>query len=264
VRITLNAKRTLEQSAALHFERAKKARRKADGARKALEITRSKMAAQELLREDAVQRSVPKAQRKRDWYERLRWFVSSDGVLCVGGRDAGTNELVVKRHAEAGDLVFHADMAGAPFVVAKARGAEVLATTRAQAAQFAATYSRAWKAGVSVVEVMCARPEQVSKTAQAGEFMGKGAFMIRGHVEHYSAPLGVVFGKEASGRVMAGPKDAVLAHCPLGIEVLQGNEKASDVAKRIGKRLDAHPDEIIPLLPPGGVKMGRELKPPSA
>ncbi len=43
--------------------------------------------------------SVPKKRVKKNlkWYEKLRWFVTSDNVLVIGGRDAGTNEAVVKK-----------------------------------------------------------------------------------------------------------------------------------------------------------------------
>ncbi len=43
--------------------------------------------------------SIPKKRVKKNlkWYEKLRWFVTSDNVLVIGGRDAGTNEAVVKK-----------------------------------------------------------------------------------------------------------------------------------------------------------------------
>ncbi len=259
MRIVLDSRLTPEQNAARYFERAKKAKRKLEGARKAVEMARGKLA-QEQHAQRAKEEAESKPKPKKEWYEKFRWFVSSQGVLCVGGRDATTNEVIVKKHAQPGDVVFHTDMAGSPFVVVKAQGAPPADETMEEAAQFAATYSRAWKGGMGSLEVFSASPEQLSKSANPGEFMGKGAFMVRGGVRYRTVRLGLWVGREESGRIMAGPERAVLARCSSAIEVLQGNEKTSDVAKRIAKRLGAHPDDIVPLLPPGGVKMGKEAK----
>ncbi len=37
---------------------------------------------------------VPQKRVKRElkWFEKLRWFLSSDGLLVISGRDAGTND----------------------------------------------------------------------------------------------------------------------------------------------------------------------------
>ena len=34
------------------------------------------------------------------WFEKLRWFLTSDGFLVVGGRDANTNETIVKKYLD--------------------------------------------------------------------------------------------------------------------------------------------------------------------
>lgn len=260
VRITLDSRKTMEQNAAEYFERAKKARKKAEGARKAVELAKRRMAEEAAgpAAKEEVQEAQPK--RKKEWYESFRWFFSSDGLLCIGGRDATTNEAIIKKHADADDVVFHTDMAGSPFVVVKADGKEVPKATKEEAAQYAAVFSRAWKAGLGYLEVFSVKPEQLSKTAQAGEFMAKGAFMVRGSVTYYKPSMELAVGRLEDGRAMAGPPAAVLARCGRGFQVLQGNEKTSDVAKRIAKLLDLHPDDIIPLLPAGGVKLGREIR----
>ena len=35
---------------------------------------------------------------KKLWYHRFRWFVTSDGVVVLGGRDASQNEELVKKY----------------------------------------------------------------------------------------------------------------------------------------------------------------------
>ena len=45
--------------------------------------------------------------RKKLWYERFRWFITSDGLLAIGGKDATSNDILIKRHTEENDLIFH-------------------------------------------------------------------------------------------------------------------------------------------------------------
>jgi predicted ribosome quality control (RQC) complex YloA/Tae2 family protein len=262
MRITIDTRKTIEQNAAAYFERAKKAKKKLEGAKKALELAQERMRqhAEAMAEKKPEAKQEPRPQRKQEWYEKLRWFISSDGFLCIGGRDATTNEMVVKRHALKGDIVFHTDMAGSPFTIIKAEGRDVPMTTLEEAAQFCAAFSRAWKNGFSYLEVFYVAPEQLSKEPNPGEFLPKGAFVVRGSVKYLMPKIEICIGKDKEGRVMVAPERAVLAHCGRGFIILQGNEKTSDVAKRLAKLLDAHIDEIVPLLPPGGVKLGKEIK----
>lgn len=272
MRITIDVRKSVEQNAADYFERAKKAKKKAEGARKAVLLAQERLraldeqhalgvqqAADDAVVADTVRRA--KAARKREWYEKLRWFQSSDGFLCIGGRDASTNELIVKKHAEMGDVVFHTDMAGSPFVVVKAGGKEVPPSTLAEAAQFCGVYCRAWKLGMAAIEVFYVEPSQLSKEPNPGEYLPKGAFMVRGKVSYLNPQLEICVGKLPDGRVMAAAKTAVVHQCGRGYMVIQGNDKASDVGKRLAKLLDADLDDIIAVLPPGGVKLGREATP---
>src|SRR5690348_5593501 len=100
MRIIIDSRKTIEQNAATYFERAKKAKRKLEGARKAIAIAQEKISAASEMKKE--KEHVVKVQRKKEWYENLRWFISSDEFLCIGGRDATTNEVVVKKHAAKG------------------------------------------------------------------------------------------------------------------------------------------------------------------
>ena len=53
------------------------------------------------------------ALRKPFWFEKFCWFVTSDNLLVVSGRDAQQNELLVKRYLRKEDLYVHADLHGA-------------------------------------------------------------------------------------------------------------------------------------------------------
>lgn len=254
MRIELDPKLTLEQNAAVYFERAKKARKKLEGARKALISSKEKRDARPAEKKETRVASAPV--RKPEWYEKFRWFISSEGFLCIGGRDASTNEIIVKRHTESHDIVFHTDMAGSPFVVVKAEGGSPGEQTLAEAAIFTGCYSRAWKKGMTTIEVFYVNPDQVTKHAQPGEYLPKGAFMIRGQTNYLQPRLEICIGKISDGKIMIAPQSAIEEHCLEGFIVRQGGEKASDVAKQLAKRLECHPDEVLRLLPPGGVSLG--------
>jgi predicted ribosome quality control (RQC) complex YloA/Tae2 family protein len=262
MRIVIDTRKSIEENAALYFERAKRAKRKIEGARKAMELATTKLAAHAEAGKEKTAAKAPRPERKTEWYEKLRWSYTSDGFLLVGGRDASTNEIVVKKHAMPGDVVFHTDMAGSPFVVIKAEGKEIPETTKEEAAQFTASFSRAWKQGYSILEVFCVQPEQLSKEPNTGEFLPKGAFVVRGHVTYFKPNVELAIGKLPDGRAMAGAPSAVLSRCGGGFMVTPGNDKTSDVAKRLAHALGVHVDDIVPLLPAGGVKLGKELRVP--
>jgi len=264
VRLILNVKKSLEQNAETYFEKGKKAKRKTEGLKIALK--RFEQQKDELLKKQAVmaerldKTSTPRPERAKQWYEKFRWFFSSDGFLCVGGRDATTNEIIVKKHTQAGDLVFHTEAPGSPFFVIKAEGREIPAATKEETAQATATFSRGWKSGVGSMEVYHITPEQVSKEAKAGEYIAKGAFMIYGKRTHYNPTLEVAVGILEDGRIMAGPLPAVKKHCKKYAVIKQGDEKSSDVSKKLIHLLGAGtPDEIIAALPAGGCRLQKSL-----
>jgi predicted ribosome quality control (RQC) complex YloA/Tae2 family protein len=260
MRIIIDTRQTVEQNAALYYERAKKAKRKLEGTKRAIAKTRDLLAKEAAgLAEKPTARVAKGPIRKRDWFEAFRWFYSSDGFLCIGGRDATTNEVVIKKHALEGDAIFHTDMAGSPFVVVKSDGKEIPVSTREEAAMFTACASRAWKSGAGSIEVFGARPDQVSKTPNPGEYMPKGAFVVRGARDQYRVQPSYAVGKDAEGRVMGGPQTAVLKHCEMAFSILQGEEKASDVAKRLAHNLEIPIDDALRALPPGNVKFGKRL-----
>ena len=261
----LDLRKTLEQNAATYFERAKKAKKKIEGVRKIIAQTEAQLAAEEQrLAAEAAQIPVEKkAKRKMQWYEKFRWFFSSEGFLAIGGRDATTNEVIIKKHMEADDLVFHTDMAGSPFFVVKASsqpGKDIDDATIHEAINATCSFSRAWKNGMVTTRTFWVKPEQVSKQANPGEFMGKGAFMIRGKTNYLTASMDLAVGVTADGAVLCAPKPAVETHCQKVIPVLQGNQKTSEVAKTLKRLLHADDlDAVLRALPAGGVKLDPKI-----
>ena len=124
-----------------------------------------------------------KLQVEKEWFERYRWFVGSDGHLCIGGRDASSNSAIIRKHLTDQDLVFHAEVHGSPFFVVKnvpSNGAEQPKTSLSEAAQATVSFSRAWKDGLSVADAYWVLPNQVKKGAPTGQFLPKGSFVIQG------------------------------------------------------------------------------------
>lgn len=262
MQIKLDLKKTVEQNAVTYFESAKKAKRKLEGAKKAILVTQAKLARLE----EGIETVKAKKQeeqkfkeRKKEWYEKFRWFISSEGFLVIGGRDATTNEIIIKKHTNPEDLVFHTEMAGSPFVVIKTEGKAVGDETIEEAAQFTASFSKAWKAGFPASEVFLVKPEQVSKEANAGEYMTKGAFMIRGKKDFIGTKLGIAIGNY-NNSVMVGPLSAIKKHCKNYVVIKQSQDtksKTSDLAKKIKHKIDCELDEIIRSIPEGS-EMGKE------
>ena len=204
--------------------------------------------------------SVPKKRVKKNlkWYEKLRWFISSDNVLVIGGRDANTNESVVKKYLDNNDIYLHADIHGATSIAIKLEGNEVNENTLKESASFAASFSSAWSKGFSTQDVFWVHPEQVSKTPEAGEFLPKGSFVIRGN-RHYirSAKVQIAIGivDYEGKRIMAGPVDALEAHCENYVVLKPGYTKKEAIAKKVLHKINENDlltlDDVIRVLPSG-------------
>lgn len=272
VKAVLDVRKSIEANAAVYFEKAKKAKKKAEGAKVALEKTQQRLQQLVLRREDEQRKfaleseqkkSVATRQQGRLWYEKFRWFMSSEGFLCIGGRDASTNEIVIKKHTGGNDIVFHTELSGSPFFVVKRdsnSSKAIGAATIEEAAIATASYSRAWKAGLQSVEVYWVKPEQVTKEAKSGEYLTKGAFMIYGKKNNVPSRVELAVGLAPDGKVMGGPLAAVAAHCPKFVKLIQGDMKPSDAAKKIAHLLgveSGYLDEIIRAMPAGEFKIAK-------
>ena len=232
-----------QRNAADFYARAKKAGRKIDGAERALKRTREmieRAKVQVVERVEETSKPLPR-KRRREWYEKFRWFHSSDGFLVIGGRDASSNEVLIKRYVEPRDVVFHADVPGAPFAVVKTGGAEVPERTLKEAGQFAGSYSRAWRGELGAIDVYWVSPEQVSKSPPSGEYLPRGAFMIYGKKNYIrGVPLEVAVGvkKQDEGfRVIGGPSEAVASQTGFVVRLVPGRESSGRLAKQTRSRL---------------------------
>ena len=267
-RLILDVRKSVEANAAVYFEKAKRARKKLEGAKAALQRTQQKLqlliseaevAKKKLAAESEDRKIVAARAQQKEWYEKFRWFISSEGFLCIGGRDATTNEMVIKKHADSNDLIFHTELPGSPFFIVKSNSPKIIGEkTIEEAAIATASYSKAWKAGLQSADVYYVKPEQVSKEARAGEYLTKGAFMIYGKKAFVPVKIGLAIGIANDGKIMGGPATAVAANSSKCVKLIQGDNKPSDAAKKIIKMLginSSYLDEIIRAMPAGECKV---------
>jgi len=269
----LTLRRSIQANAAEYYTRAKKAESKLKGVKEAMKKTQERIAklqqqmAERAERADEVS-EVPTKRRERAWYEKFRWFHSSEGFLVIGGRDATTNELLIKKHTEPQDKVFHADLTGAPFVLVKTEGRVPSEQTMMEAAQLAASYSRAWRENFRAADVYWVSPMQVSKSPPSGQYLTKGAFIISGTKNYVrSVPLEVAIGiggKKENLRVIGGPSEAITKQTNLYVKITPGDQASGKIAKEMRQILSKRApqnlqreilqiplEEIQNFIPPG-------------
>ena len=261
VEIELCLDKSVEQNASIYFEQAKKLRKKMQGAKGAIAVHQKKLIELEkkknLEKEEYTKGKEKKVESKHEWYEKFRWFISSEDFLVVGGRDATTNEIIIKKHTDKNDMVFHTDIAGSPFFVIKRGDKEIGLETIKEVADATVTFSRVFQLGHSNSPVFWVKPEQVTKEAPTGEYLTKGAFMIKGKTNYIDNKISLAIGKLSDGRLMAGPVDAVKKHCSEYLELIQGDNKISQIAKKIKAKLGGEIDDIIRILPTGGMEISK-------
>jgi len=266
--IQLPIRATPISAASTFFNAAKKVEAKVRAIEEAERNLSEKKA--QLLAEKAVE-SEPKPLKRirvKRWFERYRWFYTSKGLLAVGGRDAASNTAILRRHTQDNDLVFHADIHGSPFFVLKG-GAEADEESIKECCKAVASYSSAWKAEISALDVYWVKPDQIRFTGPSGTYLPKGAFLIEGEknwVKNVKLEAGIGVCKlDEDLVVIGGPPDALKVHSLFYVVLTPEKGKVSDVAKRVkaelmklaGKELGARIKEIplddfIRALPTGG------------
>ena len=266
--LNINPKLTIPENAENYYEKSKKAKRKTKGALIAIENTKKQLEDIKSKKDSAMENiSVPKKRVKKDlkWYEKLRWFVSSDDILVVGGRDANSNESVVKKYLEPNDIYLHADIHGATSTAIKLNGNKLNDNLLKESGEFAASFSSAWSKGFTSQDVFWVHPDQVSKTPEAGEFLAKGSFVIRGHRNYIRGArlkLAVGIVDYEGKRIMAGPIEALEKHSQNFVVLKPGFTKKEAIAKKILHKINEDDlitlDDIIRVLPSGKCDIDEE------
>jgi predicted ribosome quality control (RQC) complex YloA/Tae2 family protein len=246
---SLRMRRTLYEDAAEFYKRGKLASRKMKGAEAAMNDScrrlrtietniRQARALERIKPTEVVKELAKRKVKKKQWFEKFRWFVSSDDFLITAGRDAVSNEVLIKKYTNDEDLVLHADIVGAPFVVIKTDGRKPSEQCILEAATFAASYSRGWREGFGSVDVYWVEPGQLNKGASSGESVGRGAFVVRGGRNwlrgvELKLGIGVVIGTDGAVQFVGGPIEALQAKTKAFVTVMPGDRAGKDLLKLI-------------------------------
>jgi len=225
----LSALRDFKAAAQL-YDKIKKMRKKIPGVQKAIQKTTEKFSSVKSEEKLPVKKEV----KERKWFDKFRNFETSDGFLVVCGKDATTNELLIKKNTEKNDIVFHADIQGAPFCVIKTGVRQVSDSSLSEVAQISASYSKAWQRNLGAIDVYWVKPEQLSKTAPAGEYVAHGAFAVHGKKNYfYKVPLEIAVGIGKNFNVIAGAVNPVKNRTVAYAVIIPGDEKSKELAEKI-------------------------------
>ncbi len=270
IEIGLDFRKSVSENADQKYDESKKIQEKLKGALEAVEQTTHDLATKKDV--EVVEEEKKVTHGKQWWFERFRWFISTEGNLVVAGRDASSNDIVVKKYLSDGDRYAHADIHGAPSCIIKSKGVNdekipISEKTLEEACLFAASYSRAWNQ-FGEASAYWVLPEQVSKTPESGEFVPKGGFIIRGKRNYCRCKLEVAVGLIPFGdgeKLMGGPITAVATRAVKGYAILTpGTTKKSMIAQKLAKAFQVSTDMVEKVLPPGNCTiiktMGFELR----
>lgn len=241
--VELFLNKSVEENAAIYYDEAKKAKEKKEKTEKVMKEKVEEKIEKEIIKKKEVNLKKTKRKRKR-WFEKFRWFISSDGFLIVLGKDAKSNEDLIKKYAKPGeDIVLHAEVKGGAFAVVKARidgrykPRDITPVAVKEAGQMAACYSKAWQLGLGSVKVYWVKPEQLTKHAPAGEYLEKGAFRVEGEKNYLKKlSLRLTIGVK-DAKVIAGPVEAVAKRTRYFVTIQPGNTPAHKLAKQIKQKL---------------------------
>jgi len=230
---------SIPKFSSLLFSRAKELERGAINIDKASEELR--------LRVEKLQNQTQKIHEKiqfsklesKQWYERYRWFVTSDGYLVIGGRDASSNSAIIRKYMTDNDIIFHAEIHGSPFFLVKNVNNQEKQDSSyvEEAAQATVSFSRAWKDGLSSGDAYWVFPNQVKKGAPTGQFLPKGSFVIEGKRNfcrgiELKLSIGLVQ-IEKKYSIVCGPLNAVRKRSLVFTSLLPGGTDSMNLAKKV-------------------------------
>jgi predicted ribosome quality control (RQC) complex YloA/Tae2 family protein len=248
---------SLAKASSMLFARAKEMERGSAS----IEEARAKILAQiEKLRSETAaihKKVIVKEHISKEWYERYRWFITTDGLLVIGGRDASSNSALIRKHLTEHDIVFHAEVHGSPFFIIKnaatfsATQEGTISSSLYQVAQATISFSRAWKDGLSSADAYWVMPEQVKKGAPTGQFLPKGSFVIEGKRNYLKGvELRLAIGiMQLNNRetVLCGPEEAIRKHSIFYAVLLQGGMDPMNAAKKVKSEFVKIADDNIKI-----------------
>ena len=256
--IWIDKTKSLEANASSYFDKSKEMDRKAERTREVIASKPISKPKKEIIKNKNI-----------EWFERFRWFITTDGEIAVAGKDARSNEQVVKKYLKNNDRYAHADIHGAPSVVVKnLNGIQPSEQSMLEACNFSLSYSKAWGARVSGGNSFWVENDKVSKTPNTGEFLAKGAFVIRGKRNwHRNLELNIAVGLityEGNLKFMGGPISSIAKHSDKYVIFRPGFIERKVVIRKLSEVFSSESTDIEKLLPSGGFDLvktkGIEIK----
>ena len=255
VRIPLDYTKNIDANASDLYGKGKeigeKASRADDALKESIEVLNKKEAGLAKTKAAMANRAQP---TKQYWFDRYKWFITPSGRLVIAGKDAHTNDNIVKKHLKDEDVYAHADLHGAPSTILK-KGLDATDEDLREACTYALAQSKGWVAALSDGSAYWVYTDQVSKTPQAGEFVPRGAFIIRGKRNYeYHLPMELAVGEimyENNRKVMCAPLVSMKKHSQKYFVIRPGRGKAGKTAALMAKELQVPEEEVSRILPPG-------------
>ena len=248
LRVVLDIRKNFFESTEDRFAKSKRFRAKQKGAKQAilktLELLQEAEANQDRIEETrTIESNIKIKKRKKRWYERFRWFYTSTSDLVIAGRDAKSNQQIIRNFFQDGDIFFHADTHGAPSVVLKSseREEEVdMDMALKEAAQFSVCFSSLWKQNAKTGDAYYVDSDQVSLSAPSGEFIPTGGVMIRGKRSYVrTMPLELIISVifyPFNAQVVIVPESSIGNYGPR-VAIRQGDISSGKLAKEIQYQL---------------------------
>jgi len=262
-KIKINPEASLQSIASVLFNEAKRQSGAIESIDQIKNKTKKKLEKLKNRTEASTQEIIVSEVRKKNWYERYRWFFTSDDMLAIGGRDAPSNSAVVRKHLGKNDKIFHGDIFGSPFFILK--DAENPPTNSMnEVAHATVCFSRAWREGMHGTNAFWINPEQVKKSAPSGQFLPKGSFTIEGKRNFVNIPslklaVGII-PQDDHYLLTSGPPETIKKNSlcyaiiePHGLEMVEVAKKIklefSKLEEEITKQINL--DDFVRALPSG-------------
>ena len=248
IEVTIDTNKSPEANGSMYFDNAKELERKAKRTAEVILEKPKKIKKQKIIKQ------------KMDWFEKYRWFITSEGEVALGGKDATSNEQIVKKYLKINDRYAHADIHGAPSVVVKNElGNQPSSESMLEASRFSLAYSKAWGARVASGHSFWVDHDKVSKTPNTGEFLAKGAFVIRGKRNwnknlEVELAIGIIEYKN-SEKLMGGPLSSFENNSKKYILFKPGFIDRKKVSRKLANAFNVELSTAERLLPSGGFEI---------
>lgn len=132
--------------------------------------------------------------RPKYWFEKFFWFVSSEGYLCLAGRDNSQIDMIYYRHFNDNDFFVSSDIEGSlkVFIKNPFKGESIPPSTLMQAGIFSISASSAWNGKVTT-SAWVLHGTDISKKDFDGSLISSGNFNYK-NKKSYLPPCQLVMG----------------------------------------------------------------------